>query len=492
MSRREGAHTFENVSGGSVAATPAALYEAGVANMQAGRFLEAQRCCERALAAEGGHADSLHLMGRLSIEAGQHDHAVEWIARAIRLDPKVDYLASLGIALHRQGRLEEAVNALDKAVQLRPEDAGLWTALGAMLQEAGRPSDAVLCFEHSLKLDPRQLEAAWRSAILLRQWGRLEEALLRFDLCEQLRPRDAVTTNTRSLVLRDLKKFEDYLAAAQRAHGLDPDNADLCNNVGDAHLLLGSSEEALGWFDRALGLKPSSIPALANKASVLRRMHRFDEVLAIYQRIRSIDPNNAKVEFDLANLNLLLGHFEAGWRQREARWRVGGLPIHFPAGSGTVWLGQQSIEGKTILIYSDEGLGDAIQFARYVPTLAERGARVVLVVQDALQPLLSMLPGLAQCLPHSAAALPPADFRCPLTSLPLALGTTLDTIPPPARLSAPVERINDWEKRLGPRDRLRVGLTWSGSLTHPNDKTRSIPLASLTGLLEADATFISL
>ena len=490
--RRAGDPTSGQVSPGSVAATAGALHAAGVAHMQSGRFLEAQRCCEQALAAGSGHADSLHLMGQLSIGAGQYDHAIEWIARAIRLDPQPDYLASLGTALHHQGRHEEAVDALDKAVQLRPEDAGLWSELGAMLEGMGRPSDAALSFEHALKLAPHHLDAAWRSALLLHRSGRLEQALRRLDLCEELRPRLALTASARSLVLRDLKQYADYLAGALRAHGLDPGNADLCNNVGDACQLLGRFDEALAWFEQALELNPSSLPALANKASVLKSMHRFDEALAIYERIRSIDPDHAKAEFDQANLNLLLGDFAAGWRQREARWRVPGLPIHFPADSAPVWLGERSIEGKTILIYSDEGLGDAIQFARYVPLLAARGARVVLVVQDALQPLLSTLSGLTECLSRSAVTLPPTDFRCPLTSLPLAFGTTLHSIPPPARLLPPVERRDAWERRLGPHDRLRVGLTWSGSLTHPNDRSRSILLASLTGFLEVDATFISL
>jgi tetratricopeptide (TPR) repeat protein len=496
MSRREGAQTSEDISSGSATARAAALHAAGIAHMQAGRYLEAQGCCERALAADPAHSDSLHLMGLLSLQAAQYDHAVEWIVRAIRLDPRAVYLASLGTALHRQGRHDEAVNALDKAVQLRPDDAELWTALGTMLEEAKRPSDAALCFEHALKLDPRQLEAACRSAILLHQLGRLDEALLRLDLCDELRPRHALTMSARSLVLRDLKRFEDYLAAAKCAQALDPGNADICSHVGDACQLLGRFDEALAWFDRVLELQPSSIPARQNKASVLRRMHRFAEALAIYEQVKSVTSDDAsahaKAEFGLANLNLLLGNFADGWSQREARWRVPGLPIHFPAGSEPVWLGEQSIERKTLLLYSDEGFGDAIQFARYVPLLAERGARIILVVQDALQPLLSTLPGLALCLPRSAAALPSADFRCPLTSLPLAFGTTLDTIPPPARLSAPADRIDAWESRLGPRDRLRIGLTWSGSLTHPNDKSRSIPLTSLAGLLELNASFISL
>lgn len=236
-------------------------------------------------------------MGLLSLETNHHDLAVEWIASAIKRSPKAEYLSSLGAALQRQGRRDEALKALDKAVQLRPDDAALWTSLVVVLEELKRPSDAVLCFQHALKLDPRHLEAAYRSAVLLHQLGRL---------------------------------------------------------------------------------------------------------------------------------------------------------------------------GKTILICSDKGLGDAIQFTRYVPMLAAHGARVVLVVQDSLQPLLSTLPGLSHCLSFSAATLPAVDVRCPVMSLPFAFRTTRDTIPPTIRLLPLVDCVRAWEERLGPHDRLRVGLTWSGSLTHPN------------------------
>jgi tetratricopeptide (TPR) repeat protein len=463
--------------------------------MRAGRLLEAQVCCDRALAADSGHADSLHLMGLLSIEGGQYDHAVEWIARAIRTDAKPEYLVSLATALQRQGRLDEAVKALDKAVQLKPDDAGAWANLAALLQEAKRSSEALLCFEHCLKLDPGHLEAAWGSALLLHQLGRLEEALARFDLCEALQPQHALIAGARARVLRDLKRNEDYLAAALRAYALDRGNADMCNDAGVAFLRFGRFEEALKYFEEALALRPSFIMALENKAVALKNLHLFEELFATHDRVRAMDPANAKAEFRLANLNLLLGNFEAGWRQREARWRMSGLPNHFPDGAEPIWLGEHDLDGKTILVYSDEGLGDAIQFTRYVPMLAERGARVVLVVQETLLSLLSALPGVSHCLATSAAALPPVDFRCPLTSLPLGFSTGLETIPPPIRLSPSPDRKRAWEERLeerGPRDRLRVGLAWSGSLTHPNDRTRSIPLELLTRILDVDANILSL
>lgn len=470
----------------------AAIRHAALGALRTGKVLEAQSHLQHALEAKPDDPELLHLMASVCLEAGQFDHAVEWASRAIRKDPRSNYLTTLGIALQRLRRFEEASRVFDKAIQLTPNDAALWTKLGVALEQLKQPAEAVLCFQHALTLDPCHLEAAWAAAVLLQQSGRLEEALAHFDLCERLRPHQAVTSNLRSLALRGLGRHQEYLAEAQRAHALDPDNAELCSNIGDALNSLDRLEEALQWFDRALRLRPSLLVALENKLLVLRKLLRFDDLWATYRQIASNDPTNATAEFNFARDSLLVGNFDVGWKAREARWRVPGLPIFFPRGSEPVWLGEENIEGKTILIYSDEGLGDAIQFSRYVPMLAARGARVILVIQDALCSLLSTLPGLSDCLPKSVASLPPADFRCPLMSLPLAFRTTLDSIPPPPRLSAPADRVIAWDERLGPRDKLRVGLAWSGNSAQANDRDRSTTLQSLTGLLDIDATFVSL
>jgi tetratricopeptide (TPR) repeat protein/ADP-heptose:LPS heptosyltransferase len=470
----------------------ATVWAAVVDEMRAGKLLEAQLCCQRALEANPEEPELLHLMALICLDAREFDRVVEWVSRAIRKDPKPSYLTTLGTALQRSGRLEDASKAFDKAIQIKPEDAALWTSLGGVLKELNRPSDALLCFQRALKLDPHHVDAAFRSAAVLLRLGRLEEALVQCDLCERLRPHDAATLFLRSAVLRGLKRFEECLADARRAHTLDPSNALFCNGIADALQLLDRLEEALEWVDRALGLEPFLALALVTKTAVLRKLHRFDELFTVHDQIRSIDPADAHAELGLANDNLMLGNFEAGWRGREARWRIPGLPIFSVDGPVPIWLGEESIAGKTILIHSDEGLGDAIQFTRYVPMLAAEGARVVLVVQDSLQSLLSTLPGLFCCLPLSNSTTPPVQVRCPVMSLPVAFRTTLDTIPPPVRLSPPVDSVRVWEERLGPHDKLRVGLAWSGSLTHPNDRNRSIALQSLTGLLEVDAIFVSL
>ena len=462
--------------------------------MRAGRPAEAENCCRQALSLDADYPDALYLMGVLSLHAGQYDRAVEQTARAIKQSPQPEYLATLGIALQRLGRRDEALKAFDKALQFKPDDAELWRCLGNVLIELERAIEAVLSFQHVLRLKPRDWDAANKSGRLLYQLQQWAGALLQFNLCDELQPDHAPTLTIRALCQRHLRRFEDYLADLRRAHALDPADAETCNNIGDALQSLGREDEAPQWLDRSLKLAPDNVKVLNNKAFLLSQLQRFDEAVAIYDSVKTIDPNNAVADWNVALLHMLQGNFEAGWAGREARWRATKLPVVYPKLSQPMWLGEGSIEGRTILVHADEGLGDTIQFARYVPMLAARGARVILVVEEALRTLLSSLSGVSQCLPTSAGALPAFDVHCPMSSLPLAFGTRLDTIPaatsylpPPAKA-----RVDAWEARLGRHDKLRVGLVWSGSLGHRNDHNRSISLRAMAPILDVDANFVSL
>jgi tetratricopeptide (TPR) repeat protein/ADP-heptose:LPS heptosyltransferase len=472
----------------------AVLCDKGARFRRAGQRLEAIQCCRKALAIDPAHADTLHLMGLLSYDSGEYDHSIAWFAQAIGQAPKPEYLNHLGAALQQLGRLEEALKVFDKAVQLAPENAELWNNLGNVLVQLGRDNEALLSFEHVLTLAPVSFDAASKAAALLHRQERWPEALAHLDLCDRLKPNHAPTLQLRAIAQRGLGNHEAYLADSLRVHALDPDNADSVNNIGDALQSLGREDEAIAWFDKALALLPDNPTVLTNKACVITQFRRLDEAEAIYSRVRTIAPDNALAEWNLALLQMLRGDFAAGWAGREARWRVPALSAHYPKFDKPTLSGEEAIAGKTVLIHIDEGLGDTIQFARYVPMLASRGARVILVVADPMQPLLSKMPGIDQCLPHSARELPPFDLHCALSSLPLVFATRLDAIP--ADMSylprPPGDRVQAWEQRLGPRDRLRIGLVWSGSLTHKNDHNRSIPLKMLSSILELDARFVSL
>ena len=479
---------------GSEARTPSALCARGLMLRRAGQPLEAMQCCREALAIDENHAATLHLVGLLSFDAGQYDHAVEWFSRAIRQDPNAEYVSHLGAALQRLLRFDEALKAFDKAVQLKPDSAELWRNLGNVLVQLGRDDEALLSYRQAFGLDASDFDAASKAAALLHRQARWQESLLFLDACAALRPDHAVTLQLRAIAFRALRRFDAYLADSLRAHTLDPASADYRNNIGDALQSLGREGEALEWFEKALALLPDNIKILNNKAFLLGQFQRFGEAEAVFARIAAIEPDNAIAEWNLALMQMLRGDLASGWKGREARWRIPALAEHYPKFSQPMWLGREPVAGKTVLVHVDEGLGDCIQFARYVPDVAARGARVILVVADAVQPLLSELPGVAQCLPLSAGTLPPFDFHCPLSSLPLVFDARLDNLrtetcylPPPAPA-----RVQAWEHRLGPRDRLRVGLVWSGSLTHKNDHNRSIRLQAMAHILDVGASFVSL
>jgi tetratricopeptide (TPR) repeat protein len=478
-------------------ATASAFHAAGVRHMQAGRHLEAQLCCRQALAIDPNHVETLHLMGLLALQARQYDHAIAWTARANRQDPATDYLHSLGTALEQQGLHQQAFKAFDASVQLKPANAELWASHGNALANLGRPAEALASYQRAFDLHPGYADAAFRCGLLLLTLKQPQQALSWFNRADTLFPDHASILAQRALALHELRRFEEALADNRRAHALNPASAEFCNNIGACLQWLRRDDEALPWFEKALALQPAFIRALINKASSLFQIRRLDEAEAVYRHVQAIDPGNADAEWNLSFIHLLTGDFETGWAEREVRWTAHMRPATYPNCAQPMWRGEDGIADKTMLVFADEGFGDTIQYARYVPMLAARGARVILAVQDALQPLLSGLDGAAQCVPRSGP-LPAFDMHCSICSLPHAFGTRPDSIPAPRSYlpAASQARMQTWEARL--RERLgddrkpRIGLTWAGNPLQANDHNRSAPLRTVLRLLDTGHQFISL
>jgi Flp pilus assembly protein TadD/ADP-heptose:LPS heptosyltransferase len=387
----------------------------------------------------------------------------------------------------------QAPQQTGKAVPAKPQDAVLSISLGNMLRRGKRMDEAVLHFRQALQLDPQSLEAATNCGELLFDLGRYAEALECFDVAAKLNPDSAVLYQMRGVCLQEANRFAEAEADYEKSIALNSSLAETHSNLGLLHSRLGRSEQAFASIDRALELRPDFSEALNNKALALLNQQLLDEAVATLHRSLVVDPGNAPATFNLATIQLLTGDFERGWQGREARWKlpVGLLDRGF---SQPLWLDDQPIDGKTILLHSDEGLGDAIQFARYVTLVAALGAKVILEVPPPIQELLAGLPGVAQCIGHPSATPPAFDLHCPLGTLPLAFATRLDTIPfAQGYVPAPAgARVKAWEDRLGPRNRYRVGLVWSGNPDHRNDHNRSIALRTLAPMLDCDVQFVSL
>lgn len=493
MSGREGQALGQHIAGEAAPAGLVQLHEAAADHMRAGRYLESETLCQQVLLRDPGHADTLHLMGLLCTLVGQFDHALEWLARAIRSAPKPLYLTTLGTVLLQQKRGADALKAFEKAVALDPDNAERWQSLGLALVELRRDQDAILAFQHAVKLAPDLWSAAEKAAMLLQRAARFEEALVYFNRCDALKPDHIPTLASRADTLLSLGRYADALSGFQRVRLLDPTNADACNRLGHCLSALSRYDEAVAAYDRAVTLGDRY--AVKNRAIALEQLARFDQAAAGYRQAVAADASDAGAAWNLALLQLLTGDFAAGWAGREAaRWKIPALVEGYPQLSGPLWQGSEPIDGKTVLLCPDEGLGDIIQFARYIPMLAAGGARVILIAQDELCPLLSGLPGLALCVPKSATSVPPYDVHCPLTSLPMVFGTRLDTIPAERcyLLSPAPDRVEMWDQRLGAHDRRRVGLVWSGNPRHNRDRARSMPFAMMAHVLDADALFVSL
>jgi tetratricopeptide (TPR) repeat protein len=274
------------------------------------------------------------------------------------------------------------------------------------------------------------------------------------------------------------------LAACESAISLDPKLVNAYVNKGMALLALQRFSDAIACFDQAVECSPAYAEGHANRAVALLALHRHQEALDSNDRAIFFKPSmGRKLKYDQSLIRLMTGDMESGWALLESRWS--GVRRSF---AQPLWLGDSSISGKTILLHHEQGLGDTIQMSRYVPMVAELGARVVLAVQAPLVALLSTLPGVSQCVAGDEN-IPYFDVYCPLLSLPLAFKTRIDTIPASVPYLFAAARA---EPSTPTQQKLKIGICWSGNPIHPNDHNRSISLAAFAPVFDLPATFVSL
>jgi hypothetical protein len=335
----------------------------------------------------------------------------------------------------------------------------------------------------------RQAHAALGLSLYMSR--RFEEALAAYDSGLAVAPDDPELRNGRGVALLELRRPAEAREDFERALAADPHCLDALGNLGNALLKLNRPEEALAAYDRALKIVPHNAQLLTNRAVALRRLDRPQEALMSAARALVEKPDFAQARFVAGVTRLTLGDFAAGWRGYEARWDVGALASQRRDFAVRQWRGEP-IAGNTVLLHAEQGFGDAIQFMRYAPLVAARGAEVVLEVRRDLMRLAASLPGVATMVAYGDA-LPPFDWHCPLLSLPLAFATNAASIPADIPYLAPADDdVAEWRARL-PQGRPLVGLCWSGERGYENDINRSMAFAALAPLLEVPGVqFVSL
>jgi tetratricopeptide (TPR) repeat protein len=491
------------------------------------RYGEALANYDRALTLRPGHAEALSNRGITLQALGRHAEALTSYGSALAARPDfVEAFINRGIALYDLKRFDEALTSYDRALALWPDNADALSNRGNALVKLLRYDAALASYDDALRLQPHHSEAYHNRGLALHGLGRFDEALASYDRALALRPGYAEALSSRGVTLHDQKRFRealdsfgralalrpDYsealvnrgvtlhgltrfaeaLASYDRALALDPDNFDALTNRGVALHDLGRYGEALSSHERAVAARPCDAVALNNRGLTLHRLGRFGEALASYDRALAARPGYADALFFRSMSRLLTGDFERGWIEYERRHESSSAVSSKRDIQQPLWLGEDDIAGKTILLHSEQGFGDTIQFCRYAALVAARGARVVMEVQQPLRGLMMGLDGVAEVIARGDP-LPDFDFHCPLLSLPLALETRLATIPSsPSYLRPPQRTSQDWDARLGKQGRPRIGVAWAGNPKHVRDRERSISLGTLLPLLDVDATFVSL
>ncbi len=482
--RKGAVHCYE--SAGSLRPDIAApKINLGAVLFESGRWSEALECFDLAVQLDPVSAQAQS--GRAAVLGAlrRYAEALECIDRAIALAPDmVDAYCNRGNVLQDLQRFEEALAAFQKASALMPGFAGAYYFQGRVLQEMGRFQEALVVLDRAIALAPGYASCHNDRGVAFTKLARYEEAIAAFDRAIVLAPSDTDPLHNQSVALREAGRLEEAVAVCSRAIALNfPTAGTHHNDRGFALLKLGRYGEALADFDRAIALEPeSAAAAYNNRGTALQRMRRFEESIAPFEKALEIQPDFVSASYNLGITDLYLGNYRRGWANYEYRWR---REKSEPCRHGNLarWNGESDVAGKSILLWSEQGYGDVVQFCRYAPLVAALGARVVLEVPAALTLLLRSLGGVSSV--HAVGeVLPECELQIPLMSLPNALKTTLTSVPahiPYLRVDP--ERIESWRQRFAARPAaMRIGIASSGNPLHHNDRNRSISLSELEAI----------
>ena len=439
--------------------------ELGIGLAGAGRLQDALRCFERAVELDPNLIAAQLNLATLAAQLKQHDRVLRSLDAAIALQPqRADFYNNRGNALKELGRLPEALQSYATALALDPKNLETLHNRAVLRSLLGQYAEALRDYDELIARHepPQAADQIGRGAALV-ALGRHEEALAPLDAAIAALPNDAEPHIQRGVALLRLNRHAEALVSFDRALALRADLPEVLNNRGVALAALGRPKEALDSFVRSLVLNGAAAETYINMGVVQKMLGQYAEADGSFRRALDRRPDDPTATLELAFLHLTLGEFKRGWPPYEARLRMPALAGEPRALDAPRWDGTASLEGKVLLVHAEQGLGDTIQFCRYVPLLSARGATVVFEVMPTIEALLRSLPESIQLLARGEP-LPAIDYHCPLLSLPLAFDTELSTIPCAVPyLAAEPERVKRWAEPLSALAGLRIGIAWQGN-----------------------------
>ena len=432
------------------------------------------------------HGNALMALGQATLAAAS-------FRRAIRLQP--DYVGAhfnLGNMLVELGQTEAAISSYDQALALAPNQEGIWYSRACALHTLRRHAEAVASYNRVIALQPDHSRAYNNRGVALRDLGQDALAVESFERAIALRPGDPQPLNNLGLALKHLRQYRAAIDCHDRGLAIDPGYAIGWYNRGLALREIGDPAAALVSHDRAIAINPQAGEFHCDRGLALQDLGQMDAAIASFDTCIGLLPDYPDAHWNKSLALLATGDFGRGWPLYEWRWRnakTGLRPAHF---AQPLWLGEAPLVGKSILLHCEQGLGDAIQIFRYVALVRALGAHVCIEAPTALFELFKAAANDVEVI-RTGSDLSGFDYHCPLLSLPLALKTTLATIPhQQSYLRSDRTKVALWSERLGPARRPRIGLVWRGNASHNHDHFRSVPLAALLPYLPEGVDYVSL
>jgi len=470
-----------------------AHYQRGTALYYLRRHEQAYQEFKKVIDIQPDFAEAFIYLGLISKDLQKLDEAVVHLNRAVALKPNdSSAVNNRALVLRALGQLDDALRDLSHAIVLDPQNPSNFNNRGAVWTEHGDCERALADFDRAVALNPDYAEALFNRGVARRQLGRFEEAFADFNKHLSLIPDRAETQNELGLTLFDLNRHEEALAIFDKMICYHPDKAELFNNRGLVHAELGQFETALADYSKAIALQPEFAAAFSNRGSLRTELHQFDAALADFEHALSLDPDFAEAQWNKALHLLRFEDYENGWRLYESRWQRDKIKYTARQLTKPLWLGEENLHGKSILLHAEQGLGDTIQFCRFALQVADSGAHVHLDVQPPLRELLGQIRSV-ELVKTEDVETGSFDYHCPLMSLPLALNTTPDEIPfQDGYLSCSPDEVKSWSERLSGITGLKIGIAWSGNAKHENDRSRSMSLQTFLQGMPRDCTLFSL
>lgn len=472
---------------------PEACYNLGNTYKEMKAWEEAENYCRQALALDPHLVEALFTLGVIVHEGKRVEEALRYWLEVVKLKP--DHLqAHLNIAsvYYLEKRYPEAEAFYQKALALNPTQALPWLGLGKIKEDRGEREDAEICYRQALTLDPYFPETYVRLGSLALEKGEAEQAVTYYEQALRLNPANA---ECYGLLGNAYQKKEAWGKASEyflKAIQLKPDYYQAYNNLGLILHAQGRFEQSREMYEKAIALCPDKPELRVNLGNLYKEEGRIAEAVAQFRKVIAEHPDFPYAHWNLSLALLAAGQFEEGWREYEYRLMIHEYlyrkEIPFP-----LWKGED-IRGKRILLHQEQGIGDTLQFVRYIPLLAQRGGEVILQCQKEIISLLTSIPG-CHGIVSFEEEVPPCDYHCPLLSLPRFFKTDLSNLPAevPYLFADPV-KVEGWRRLLCREgDRPKIGLVWAGRPEYVNDRNRSISLEAFQPLLRLRGiTWISL